>query len=230
MGEVAHRVKRGCNFTHSASAQVRHTPPTSLHLQKFKGLIIQHKNGFWETRERTRVKQKPLPQSCSNQPLSDSKISTFLTSGDTLQAGSGGHSLFSTFLPSLSTRLGQAAHPERLTYRCGCAAPSPACWRRSPLPPAQQVCGWWRSAQTAGWSPPGWPTEWPHRCAGPAACCHPSFSGFLPGGQRGIQTRCHADKLTISWQGIKSFSLSPFTLFCSWKHKLISSELFVLSS
>lgn len=87
-----------------------------------------------------------------------------------------------------------------LSYRCGCAAGSPACWQ-SRLPLAQPVCGWWHSALTAGWSPPGWRTEWPHQCAGPAACCHPSSSRFLPEEEREVQTRCHADKLTISCEG-----------------------------
>lgn len=93
-----------------------------------------------------------------------------------------------------------STHVHSFSYRCGCAAGSQACWQ-SRLPPARPVCGWWRSALTVGWSPPGWRTEWPHRCAGQAACCHPSFSGFLPEEERGIQTRCHADKLTISCEG-----------------------------
>lgn len=96
---------------------------------------------------------------------------------------------------------------EHVSYRCGCAAESPACWQ-SRSPPARPVCGWWRSAPTAGWSPPGWPTEWPHRCAGPTACCHPSSSGFLPEEKRGVHTGCHADKLTISCAGKVSPSKS----------------------
>lgn len=100
---------------------------------------------------------------------------------------------FSTCLQLNSTQL--------VSYRYGCAGGSQACWQRSRLPPAQSVCGWWRSALSAGWSPPGWPTEWPHLCAEPTACCHPSFSGFLPEEERGIQTRCHADKLIISIEG-----------------------------
>lgn len=107
------------------------------------------------------------------------------------------------------------AHSEGLPYHCGCAAGSPACWQRSLSLPARPVCDWWRSALTAGWSPPGWLTEWPHRCAGPAACCHPSFSRLLPEGEKEIQTRCHADKLTISSRGrcpqIKSSSFSSLT-------------------
>lgn len=89
---------------------------------------------------------------------------------------------------------------ERLSYHCGCAAGSQARWQNR-LPPARPVCGWWRSALTAGWSPPGWRTEWPHQCAVPTACCHPSFSGFLPEEESGIQTRCHAEKLYISCEG-----------------------------
>lgn len=87
-----------------------------------------------------------------------------------------------------------------LSYRCGCAAGSRACWG-SRSPRARPVCGWWRSAPTAGWSPPGWPTGWPHQCAGPAACCHPSSSRSSPEKDTAIQTRCHADKLTISCSG-----------------------------
>lgn len=109
--------------------------------------------------------------------------------------------LLHMFAASQHTQLISLHSHSGLSYRCGCAAGSRACWQRSRSPPARQVCGWWRSALTAGWSPPGWPTGWPHRCAGPTACCHPSFSGFLPEEERGIQTRCHADKLTISREG-----------------------------
>lgn len=74
-----------------------------------------------------------------------------------------------------------------VSYRCGCAGGSQACWQRSRLPPAQSACGWWHSALTAGWSPLGWLIEWPHLCAEPTACCHPSFSGFLPEEERRIR-------------------------------------------
>lgn len=107
------------------------------------------------------------------------------------------------------------AHSNGFSYHYGCAARSQARWQRSLMLPARPVCDWWRSALTAGWSPPGWLTGWPHRCAGPAACCHPSFSRFLPEGEREIQTRCHADKLTMSLQGrcpqTKSSSFSSLT-------------------
>lgn len=123
---------------------------------------------------------------------------------------------------------------EQLSYRCGCVAGSPPC-QQSRLPLARPVCGWWRSALTAGWSPPGWRTGWPHRCAEPAACCHPSFSGFLPEEKKGIQTRCHADKLTISCGGrcpqINSSSFTSLSVPAPFlRHSQVkSSKQFVLS-
>lgn len=75
----------------------------------------------------------------------------------------------------------------------GSAGCSPG--RQGCTPPTRPVCGWSRRARSAGWSPPGWPTEWPHRSAEPAACCPPSFSGFCP--EKQIHTEVHGVKGSV---------------------------------